>query len=136
MANAGRPKRVVIAAGIKRERADPIRPKIEERVMLRTFFIAALGAAFLTTGPVAVVTSDTAEARTCQAKFIVAYGKRKNSMFGARTSARLAWKAKSRRINGTKYDNWWPSKRKSMKCWTNRAGKKRCRAAARPCTIL
>lgn len=104
--------------------------------MSKSFFLAALATAFLITGPAAIVTSDRAEARTCQADFVVAWGKRKSTMFGARTSARLVWKAKSRRINGTKYDTWWPSKRKSMKCWTNREGKKRCRAAARPCTIL
>lgn len=104
--------------------------------MIRSLCLVAATAAFLATGPAAVLTSDTAEARTCKTKFVVAWGKRKNTMYGARVSARLAWKAKSRRVNGTKYDTWWPSKRKGMRCYTNRGGTKRCRASARACTIL
>ena len=104
--------------------------------MLRNLGLAVVGAALLAAGPAAVVTSDTAEARTCKKNYGTSWGKRKNTMYGARVSARLAWKRASKRINGTKYDTWWPSNRKSMKCFTNRAGKKRCRARARPCTIL
>jgi len=104
--------------------------------MIKQLCLAAVGAAFMLAGPGALVTSDTAEARTCKKGFVTAWGKRKDTMFGARTSSRLAWKRASKSINGTKYDTWWPSKRKSMKCFTNRAGKKRCRARARPCTIL
>ena len=104
--------------------------------MIKQLCLAAAGAAFLLAGPGAVVMSDSAEARTCKKGFVTAWGKRKNTMYGARVSARLAWKRASKSINGTKYDTWWPSKRKSMKCFTNRAGKKRCRARARPCTIL
>ncbi|MGI9421890.1 MAG: hypothetical protein ACR2PA_01775 [Hyphomicrobiaceae bacterium] len=104
--------------------------------MIRRFVLAAGCAAFLAAGPAAIMTSDTAQARTCQPDFITAWGKRKNSMTGARISARLAWKRASKAINGTKYDTWWPSRRKSMNCFTNRAGKKRCRARARACTII
>ena len=100
--------------------------------MFRTLGLAALCAAFLAAGPAAIVTSDTAEARTCKKNFVTAWGQRKNTMTGGRISAKHAWKRASYRINGTKYDTWWPSKRKSMKCFTNRAGKKRCRARARP----
>ncbi len=104
--------------------------------MLKKLGLAALGAAMLAVGPGAVATSDTAEARTCKQEFVTAWGKRKSTMFGARVSARYAWKRKSKRINGTKYDTWWPSRRKSMKCFTNNMGKKRCRARSRPCTII
>ena len=104
--------------------------------MIKNVALVASCAAFLAAGPMAVATSDSAEARTCKREFVTAWGSRKNSMFGARVSARLAWKRDSKDIFGTKYDTWWPSKRKSMNCFTNRAGKKRCRARARPCTIL
>ncbi|MEO0809383.1 MAG: hypothetical protein AAFW82_01855 [Pseudomonadota bacterium] len=103
--------------------------------MLKNALLAAFCAAFLAVGPMAVVTSGTVEARTCQAKFVTAWGKLRSSMYYARGSAREAWKLASKRINGTKYDTWWPSKRKSIKCFTNREGLKRCRYRARPCTI-
>ena len=104
--------------------------------MIKKIALAGCCAAFLAAGPLAVATSDSAEARTCQRDFITSWGNRKNSMTGARISARLAWKRASKAIFGTKYDTWWPSRRKSMKCFTNRNGKKRCRARARPCTIF
>ena len=104
--------------------------------MLKRLGLSLACATVLAAGPVAVVTSQDAEARTCKKRFVTAWGNRKDTMYGARVSARLAWKRASRDINGTKYDTWWPTKRKSMKCYTNRAGKKRCRARGRPCTIL
>ena len=104
--------------------------------MLKKFGFAALVAVCLAFGPAAVMTSGTAAAKTCKTEFISAWGSRKNTMYGARISATNAWKRASKLINGTKYDTWWPSKRKSMKCFTNRDGKKRCKARARPCTIL
>ncbi len=104
--------------------------------MLKNMGLAAIAAALLLASPVTVLTSDVAAARTCMTEFITAWGKRKNTMFGARVSARYAWKATSRRVYGTKFDTWWPSRMQSMKCFTNRAGTKRCRARARPCTIL
>ncbi len=104
--------------------------------MLKNFGLATVCALTLAAAPMVLITSGPAAARTCKQDFVTAWGVRKNTMFGARVSARYAWKRSSKLINGTKYDTWWPSKRKSMKCFTNRAGKKRCRARARPCTIL
>ena len=104
--------------------------------MTRMIFILALFTAFFTAGPLAVATSDVAEARICKAKYVRSWGKRARTMFGARTSARLAWKRASRAINGTKYDTWWPSRGKSMRCYTNRRNLKRCLAGAFACTIF
>ncbi len=104
--------------------------------MLKNLGLTVFLFACLAIGPTAVMSSGTAEAKACKADFVTAWGKRSNTMYGARVSARYAWKRASKLINGTKYDTWWPSKRKSMQCFTNRAGKKRCRARARACTIL
>lgn len=104
--------------------------------MIRTLGAAALLAAVLAAGPGSLASSNTAQARTCKGDYVRSWGKRSLTMFGARASARLAWKRASRAINGTKYDTWWPARGKSMRCYTNPRGRKRCIAGAYPCTIL
>ena len=104
--------------------------------MMRHCALLMLVAALLGFGPIGIVASSPAEARSCKHEYIRSWGRPSRTMYGARISARLAWKRASRAIFGTKYDTWWPSRRKSMRCHTNRRNLKRCRAGAFPCTIL
>jgi len=103
--------------------------------MIKTIGMLVMLAAFFTAGPMGVMTSGAAEARTCKAKYVRSWGKQSRTMFGARASARLAWKRASRSLNGRRYDSWWASRRKSMRCHTNNRGQKRCLAGALPCTV-
>ena len=47
------------------------------------------------------------EAAVCKSSKISALGKWQNTMYGARASARYAWKRKARAVYGTKFDTWW-----------------------------
>lgn len=104
--------------------------------MRKTICILALMAAFFAAGPLAIATSGVAEARVCKHKYLRSWGKRHSTMYAARISARRAWKRAAHALYGTKFDTWWPSRRKSMRCYTHRHNRKVCLAAAFPCTIF
>jgi hypothetical protein len=104
--------------------------------MRKTICISAALATLFTAGSVAVATSGVAEARVCKHKYVRSWGQRASTMFGARISAKRAWKRASYALYGTKFDTWWPARRKSMRCYTNRHNQKRCLAAGIPCTIF
>jgi hypothetical protein len=110
------------------------RKRIE--TMRKMICMLALLSAFFTVGPFAVATSGVAEARVCKHKYLRSWGKRHSTMYAARISARRAWKRASYALYGTKFDTWWPSRRKSMRCYPSRHHKHRCLATAFPCTIF
>jgi len=72
------------------------------------------------------------EAAVCKGSKISALGKWQNTMFGARASARYAWKRKARAIYGTRFDTSWRSADKSYGCWSYKK-RERCRVKARAC---
>lgn len=118
------------------DRAVGIEATSQDIIMLKTFGAVIGFAVVCSLGPMGLASSSSAEARSCKSDYHRSWGKHSLTMFGARASARLAWKRASRALHGTRYDTWWPSRGKSMRCYTNRDGRKRCLAGARPCTIL
>lgn len=74
----------------------------------------------------------SAEAKVCKRGTVSALGSWRRTFFGARASARIAWKRRARARYGRRYDTWWRASNKSYGCWSYR-GRERCRARARPC---
>jgi len=90
----------------------------------------AIAAALLLAG----LAPTSAEAGVCKKARVSALGKWSATMTGARISARLAWKRKTRARYGYTYGTWWRSEDKSYGCWSYKS-RKRCRVKARPCRL-
>lgn len=73
-----------------------------------------------------------AQAKYCYPKRYVAFGSKKLTWFGARISARYAWKRKVRRRLGYSYSKWFRARYRRLGC-TTVGGRKWCRAIAVPC---
>ncbi len=89
--------------------------------------IAAVAALLLVS-----VAPGPAEAAVCKGSKVSALGKWQNTMYGARVSARYAWKRRARARYGTRFDTWWRSANKSYGCWSYNK-RERCRVKAVPC---